>query len=98
MIDASVGEPQHVDAFLALFGESLSERSQESLREFASSGIEAQVKYAVDTWTEHQDDLSKRIKRLTAAADRLEGQAGRTDDDERSCPTCWANARLFACC
>ena len=70
MIDASVGDPQHVEAFLALFGDSLSERSQDSLREFAGSGIEAQVKEAVDTWTEHQEDLSKRIKRLTAAADR----------------------------
>jgi hypothetical protein len=68
------------------------------LREFAAAGIEAQVKEAVDTWTEHQDDLSKRIKRLTVAADRLEGQAGRTDDDERSCPTCWANARPCGCC
>ncbi|MCB1029533.1 MAG: hypothetical protein KDB24_17405, partial [Microthrixaceae bacterium] len=84
VIDASVGDPSHVEAFLALFGESLAELSMGLLREFASSGIEAQVKEAVDTWTEHQDDLSKRIKRLTAAADRLEGQAGRTDDDEQT--------------
>jgi hypothetical protein len=83
VIDASVNDASHVDAFLELFGDSLSERSRDSLREFAAAGIEAQVKEAVDTWTEHQDDLSKRIKRLTAAADRLEGQAGRTDDDEQ---------------
>ena len=89
VIDASIGTPAHVDAFLGLFDVgpdrpgALAERSVAALREFAGAGIEAMLKGSIETWQEHADDLRNRVKRLTNTADKLEGEGDPSDEIAR---------------
>jgi hypothetical protein len=89
VIDASIGTPAHVDAFLGLFDVgpgrpgALADRSAAALREFAGAGIEALLKEATETWQEHADDLRRRLKRLTNTADKLEGDGKPSDETAR---------------
>ncbi len=87
-IDASIGTPAHVEAFLGLFDDAdrrstLSDRSVAALREFAGAGIEVMLKEAAGTWQEHAADLRLRLQRLTNAADKLEGEALPSDETSR---------------
>ncbi len=82
LVDTSIGEPAHVAAFLALFGDHLGERAVDELHDFAGGGIEAHLKDATDDWYEHLRDLNLRRDRLNRSIEKLEDQGGRSEEDE----------------
>ncbi len=79
---ASIGDPAHVEAFLALFGDELGEDAQRRLREFAGGGIEPHLKGVTDSWFEEYRELGLRRDRLTSAIERLEQLEHRNQEDE----------------
>ena len=82
LIEASIGTPAHVETFLGLFGEQLTKRSAEALRDFAGSGIEARLKEAANDWFGHRRELDLRRDRLNAAIGKVEAIANHNESDE----------------
>jgi hypothetical protein len=82
LVDASMLDRAHVDAFLDLFADQLHPATADHLREFASTGIEATVKNAVERWRDYERDLGLRRTRLTNAIDKLLERSHRSTDDD----------------
>ena len=83
IIDASLQEPTHVDSFLRLFGDQLSDVSVEALREYSAAGIEGAIKNAVEVWRSEHRELGNRRDRLNYAIRRLEEGVPGPDDEVR---------------
>ncbi|MCD9625295.1 DEAD/DEAH box helicase [Rhabdothermincola salaria] len=82
IVDASIGTPAHVDAFIDLFGTQLTKPAADKLRDFAGGGIEPRLKEAADDWFGHRKDLDLRRNRLNTAIDKLEAIGNRSEPDE----------------
>ena len=82
LIDASIGQHDHAETFLGLFGEHLGERASGALRDYAGGGIEARIKEAADVWYEHRRELDLRRDRLNRSIEKLEAVDNRSEDDE----------------
>ena len=82
IVEASIGAPGHVDAFIDLFGSHLAKRAADTLRDFAGGGIEARLKEAADDWFGHRRDLDLRRNRLNSAIEKLEAIGNRSEPDE----------------
>ena len=82
VIDASTTDPVHIDTFLQLFGDTITDETQALLRDHAGAGIELAVKQAVEVWKADQRELANRRDRLNRAIANLEDK-DRTDlEDE----------------
>lgn len=82
LVDASMLDPTHIDAFLGLFGDQLAVATAETLREFAGSGIEHAVKEAVEKWQGDFRELGLRRDRINGAIRKLETQPHRSGDEQ----------------
>lgn len=84
IIDASTGEPHHVEAFIALFGTHLADPAVTNLRTFAAGGIDPHLRDAVDLWFARRKELELRRDRLNSSIKRLEDLGINNEDDEEA--------------
>lgn len=82
IIDASSTDATHVEGFLALFGDRLSDEAADRLRTFAHSDLEPRLKDASDDWFAQLRELTLRRDRLNAAIGKLDELPHRSDEDE----------------
>jgi ATP-dependent helicase YprA (DUF1998 family) len=82
LVDASKMNPALVEDFLGLFGDQLADETTDKLREFASTGIEAEIKAAIEAWRTEERELDLRRRRLTDAIDALHAVETRTPDQD----------------
>ena len=82
MAHASMMERTHIDRFLQLFGENLSEATVERLQGYAATQIETALKTAVETWLTSYREIKNRRDRLDRAAKKLEEASHRTASEE----------------
>ena len=82
MAEASMLDPAHIERFLRLFGDNLSDGTVERLQEYASTRIEVVLKTAVEAWLTAYREIKNRRDRLDRAAKKLEEAAHRTAGEE----------------
>ena len=82
LVEMSRLNSSYIDDFLSLFGEQLETVTHEQLREFATSGIEPEIKNAIESWRSDERDLDLRRRRLTDAIDALYKLDVRTPDQD----------------
>ena len=79
---ASTLDSTHVETFIELFEPHIASHTADNLRGFASEGIEATLKEAVETWNGEYSELGLRRDRINDAIKKIEGQPHISGVDE----------------
>ena len=82
MSQASMLDGSHIERFLNLFGQNLSESTVGRLQEYAATGIEAGLKSALESWLASYREIKNRRDRLDRAVKKLEEASHLTANEE----------------